>query len=115
MMTRTESGNPRLDRGWGRQWGVKIRQRRQPLHRRRKIVRCRSRRVTSRRRQRGRALISSIGNSTVDRAFQNMRGLAPEMIDRSADRLTRVGKELTDNAINQLIDIPKNRLKGVVR
>ena len=44
----------------------------------------------------------------------HVEGIAPGLIDIAATRFTRAGKELTDNAINQLIDIPKNRLKGAL-
>ena len=45
---------------------------------------------------------------------RHVEGIAPGLIDIAATRFTRAGKELTDNAINQLIDIPKNRLKGAL-
>ena len=50
----------------------------------------------------------------IHQAFHHVQGIAPELIDIAATRFTQAGKELTNNAINQLIDIPKNRLKGVI-
>ena len=48
----------------------------------------------------------------MDRVARHVEGLAPGLIDMTGTRVTKVGKELIDHALNQLIDIPKNRLKG---
>ena len=102
-MGRTETGNSRRQKAWG-QVGGRLRRRPPP------------KRYPKRRRyrQRGRGLFSSIGSGTVDRVARHVEGITPGLIDIAATRFTRAGKELTDNAINQLIDIPKNRLKGTL-
>ena len=99
----TETGNSRRQKAWG-QVGGRLRRRPPP------------KRYPKRRRyrQRGRGLFSSIGSGTVDRVARHVEGITPGLIDIAATRFTRAGKELTDNAINQLIDIPKNRLKGAL-
>ena len=112
-MTKTIVGNARPIRIWGVQTGAgrtrTIRQQRHPQKPWRQ--RLRGQRIRSRRQQ-GRGLFSSIGSSTVDRAI---RQFAPALIDKAATRFTQAGKEITDNAINQLIDIPKNGFLGAVR
>ena len=99
-MGRTETGNSRRPKAWG-QIGIS-----RGVRRRRRTPQKRKRR------QRGRGLFSSIGSGTVDRVARHVEGLAPGLIDMTGTRVTRVGKELIDHALNQLIDIPKNRLKG---
>ena len=84
---RIESGNPRARRRWGTMIGAGIKQRRRktiaaPRQRRRRSNRC-----YPRRRQRGRGLFSGIGSKTVDRAFQNLEGIAPGLISRAAAEL----------------------------
>ena len=102
-MGRTETGNSRRQKAWG-QVGGRLRRRPPP------------KRYPKRRRyrQRGRGLFSSIGSGTVNRVARHVEGITPCLINIAATRFTRAGKELTDNAINQLIDIPKNRLKGAL-
>ena len=48
----------------------------------------------------------------MDRAIRQFDGLATALIDKAYARFTQAGKEITDNAINQLIDIPKSRFLG---
>ena len=113
-MGRIETGNARRQKAWG-QIGGRLRKR-QPRQRRRPPPKRYPKQYPKRRRrrQRGRGLFSSIGSGTVDRVARHVEGIAPGLIDIAATRFTRAGKELTDNAINQLIDIPKNRLKGAL-
>ena len=119
---RVESGNPRPLRRWGTMTGGRIKRRsssriaasRRPNRRRLRPNRRRRPRP-KRRRQRGKGLFSSIGSGTVDRAFQNLEGIAPKLISHAVAELTTAGKDITDNAINQLIDIPKNRIKGSIK
>ena len=106
-MGRIETGNARRLRAWGQVDGRLRRQRRQPPPKR-------YRRKSRGRRQRGRGLFSSIGSGTVDRVARHVEAIAPGLIDIAATRFTMAGKELTDNAINQLIDIPINRSKGAL-
>ena len=118
---RVESGNPRGRRQWGTIVGAGIKRRRRtrkkliiaPRRQRRQRFNRRGR--YSQRRQRGKGLFSSIGSGTVDRAFQNLEGIAPKLISHAIAELTTAGKDITDNAINQLIDIPKNRIKGSIK
>ena len=123
---RIRSGNPRTLRRWGTMTGAGLGQRRRRTNKkqrgpstkrysRRRHRRQESERVFRRHRQSGRELFGSIGSKTVDRAFQNLDGIAPALISRAIAELTTAGKEITDNAINQLIDIPKNRIKGAIR
>ena len=62
--------------------------------------------------QRGSRLFSSVGSSTVDRAIRQLN--TPALIDRAAERFAAAGKDITNNAINSLIDIPKTRFLGAV-
>ena len=115
-----ETGNARRQKAWG-QIGGRLRKKLQRQQRRRpppkrypKRRRPPPKRYPKRRQQRGQGLFSSIGSGTVDRVARHVEGITPGLIDIAATRFTRAGKELTDNAINQLIDIPKNRLKGAL-
>ena len=115
---RLESGNPRPLRRWGTMTGGRIKRSRKTIaasRRSNRRLRPKRRRRSKRQRQRGKGLFSSIGSGTVDRAFQNLEGIAPKLISHAVAELTTAGKDITDNAINQLIDIPKNRIKGSIK
>ena len=112
-MGRIETGNARRQKAWG-QIGGRLRKKLQRQQRRRPPPKRYPKQYPKRRQQRGRGLFSSIGSGTVDRVARHVEGIAPGLIDIAATRFTRAGKELTNNAINQLIDIPKNRLKGAL-
>ena len=107
-MGRIETGNARRQKAWGQIGGRLLRKK---LQRRRRPP---PKRYPKRRRRRqgGRGLFSSIGSGTVDRVARHVEGIAPGLIDITGTRVTKVGKELIDHTLNQLIDIPKNRLKG---
>ena len=99
----SRSGNPLARRRWGVQKGGLIVYR--PQRRRRQ--------------QRGGSFASflglnNIGSRSIDRAFDRVDRLSPRLISQLGDELRRSGVVLTDNAINKLIDIPANRIKGVV-
>ena len=110
-MGRVETGNSRRQKAWG-QIGGRLRKKRRPPPKRYPKQYRYPKRYPKRRRQGGRGLFSSIGSGTVDRVARHVEGIAPGLIDITGTRVTKVGKELIDHTLNQLIDIAKNRLKG---
>ena len=59
--------------------------------------------------------LSNMGSRAVNESFDRLENVTPRLIAQIGQELRRSGKVLTDNAINQVIDIPVNRVKGVVR
>ena len=52
-----------------------------------------------------------MGSRAVNQSFNRLGNLTPRLIAQIGQELRRSGKMLTDNEINQVIDIPVNRKK----